>query len=113
VLEVSHVLTDHEQVVLLFVNHLEVRDDSLRIRVEHTESPRRALTRAHDLWCRRELERVVAHVKRRRFDERHPAPRALPFDVGRIVGVHRADKRGLGRRKQRRRRYLPALSERR
>ena len=91
VLEVLHVLPDHEQVILPLVNGLELRDSLVGIGLEHAEAPTRGLACPHH--CRRggQLQPIVADVEWGGLHQRHAAPRTGAGNVAGVVRVHRAD----------------------
>ena len=103
VLEMLHVLTDHEQVVLLLVHRLELAHEVAGARAADAHVPGRRFARPHGCWRRRrpaaadgpcrQFEPVVTHVERRRANERHAAFRTRAGDVERVVRMHRADER--------------------
>jgi hypothetical protein len=107
-LEVLHVLADHEQVVLPFVDDFELLHDLAGAGVKNAKAQSRFLTHLDDRRDRAEIEIVVADVERRRVHERHAAARAGAGHVGRVIRMHRTHPRGriLGHGRRARRRLL-------
>ena len=88
VLEVAHVLADHEQVITLVVNLFERRDSFTVPRISNGERHLEWTRGANGDRCGRELERVISRVEWIAEDERHLAFLALPRLRRRDVGMH-------------------------
>ena len=93
VLKVSHILTDHEQVILPLVHGLELQDAFACAWMGDAKLPLRGLAGLDDSRFGGELEPVVADVEWRTAHERHAAARTRACDVERVVRMHRAHER--------------------
>src|SRR5262245_30241565 len=88
-LEVLHVLTDHEQVVLPVVDDLKFFNDRIEARMGNPEAKRCFLTGNDNRWNRSKLQLVIAHIVGGRFYQRHSASRTLSGDIKCEIRMHR------------------------
>src|SRR5262245_7047361 len=95
VLEVLHVLADHEQVILPFVNHFEFLDGLACTRVKDAKHQLCLLAGLHYGRNRPEVQSVIADVERRSTNKVHAAAWTFAGDVHGVVAMHRAHPRGV------------------
>src|SRR5438128_251313 len=91
VLEVLHVLADHEQVILPLVHDLEFLDGLAVARMKDSEEELCLLAGFCNRRYGAEFKLVVADIEWRGTDEIHSTTWAFAGGIHRVVGMHRAD----------------------
>src|SRR5262249_42625707 len=90
-LEVIHILTDHEEVILPFVDHFKLVDSLTVSRMKNSEQQLRLLAWLHNGGRSLKVETVISNIERRCANKLHAAAWTLPGEIHRIVRMHRAN----------------------